>query len=77
MHPLAEAQERAESVSFTEEENQKIREFKIPGDADPRQNQLYFPRKPTEDVARWRNEHRAKLRDLERAAGMSSGRGRW
>jgi hypothetical protein len=54
--------------SFTNEENEKIRKFKIPGEYDGQRNpQGMFARKPAVNVRDWYADHDAKLKGLERA----------
>lgn len=71
MHPLAEIQELEDGdPRLTAEEKRRIHAFKIPGDYDGSQNfgHRYFPRRPTENVKKWRDDHSAKLASLIRAA---------
>lgn len=55
---------------ITNEEREKIRAMKFPGHIDYKRNQLFYPRKPKEDVNKWMNDYYAKLRSLEKAEGM-------
>lgn len=54
---------------FTAEEIKRIHAYKIPGDYQASMSRR-FPRKPVVDVGKWRRDHAARLRSLEKAAGL-------
>ena len=71
MHPLAEIAELEDGdPRLTVAEKKRIHDFKIPGDFNGSKNfgHRYFPRKPVENVQKWRRDHEAKLAQLIRAS---------
>jgi hypothetical protein len=54
---------------FTKEEQQRIRDYKVPGEEKRKWGATLYPRRPVEDPGEWLANWRAKLAALERAAG--------